>query len=117
MSSNPLICGFHADADKIFGVDLMLSYPQQTTDSSISPEPVVTLLEYNASPDFHQSGDRLRKDLGELFKGVVNIAIAPFFDLQTNDGHNGDGDIETVEGDAWGWRQIGKGQIRGPEQQ
>jgi tubulin--tyrosine ligase len=43
----------------------------------------VTLLEFNASPDYFQSGDRLKSELAEMFKGVVQLVIAPFFGLTT----------------------------------
>jgi hypothetical protein len=95
------------------------------------------LLEYNASPDFHQSGDRLKSELLEMFKGVVRISVAPFFDIeleeddkegQQNQSNLSRGAPEEVrdEGEGvemrkfwemgeemWGWRLIGKGQVRG----
>ena len=69
----------------------------------------MTLLEYNASPDFHQSGTRLRRDLSETFRGVVELSVKPFFKL------NGDEEdaMKTVD-ERYGWRLVGKGEVRGP---
>jgi hypothetical protein len=94
------------------------------------------LLEYNASPDFHQSGERLKKELLGMFKGVVQISVAPFFhiNLEEDEGENDDGGQASgappsgarpgagitagadweVGTEKWGWRLVGKGQIRGP---
>lgn len=73
--------------------------------------PDVTLLEFNASPDFVQTGDVLRPKLLDMFKGVVRISIAPFFGIDTV------GDDEqkemTLGEDRWGWRLVGKGEVRG----
>lgn len=102
----------------MFGVDLLLNFPEKGSDSSDAglPIPKVTILEYNASPDFHQSGERLRSNLAEMFQGVVRISIAPFFDLDLD----GDDDVKSEEGEwavgteKWGWRLVGKGEVRGP---
>ncbi|WRT69820.1 uncharacterized protein IL334_006811 [Kwoniella shivajii] len=114
---------FMPNAFEIFGVDLILSFP---SSSSSTPEetlgelpiPTVTLLEFNASPDFHQSGLRFKKDLLEMFKGVIRISIAPFFGLTISDD-----DDETNEGketvewkvgeERYNWTLVGKGAIRG----
>jgi len=78
----------------------------------------VTLLEYNASPDFHQSGDRLRPQLLTMFKGLIRISILPFFGITVSE--SGTADEETVEGnwelgqERWGWRLVGRGEVRGP---
>jgi hypothetical protein len=72
--------------------------------------PDVTLLEFNASPDFVQTGDVLRPKLLDMFKGVVRISIAPFFGIETNDG---DEKEMALGEDRWGWRLVGKGEVRG----
>ncbi len=86
------------------------------------PIPTVTLLEYNASPDFHQSGNRLRPQLLDMFKGVVRISVAPFFGLPTSTGATDNKeDVEdekhavwNVGYEKWGWRLVGRGEVRGP---
>lgn len=112
-------------------MDFLLSFPSTpTSEDEGLPLPSVTLLEFNASPDFVQSGDRLRPRLAEMFKGVVHIAIAPFFGLSTR---SAEGDEEEVAGEndegiigeggaveigmsseVMGWVKIGEGQVRGP---
>ncbi|OCF40672.1 cytoplasmic protein [Kwoniella heveanensis CBS 569] len=123
---------FMPNAFEIFGVDLILSFPESASSHSSPlprlPIPTVTLLEFNASPDFHQSGDRLRPDLLEMFKGVIRISVAPFFGLSVTDdeddhedaSHERRKDIGVREGEKWevgeekwGWRLIGQGEIRG----
>jgi tubulin--tyrosine ligase len=99
-------------------VDLLLSFPKSTgPPSELLPEPTVTLLEYNASPDFHQSGDRLRKELGDMFRGVIRIAIVPFFGLELNEDEENGGDARDGEWDIgderWGWTLCGRGEVRG----
>lgn len=107
----------------------MLSYPAadaaSTSTKGALPIPLVTLLEYNASPDFHQSGDRLRPHLAEMFRGVVRLSVAPFFGLDVLPEKDSD-DAEpasAADGDEtrapaevgeekWGWRLVGKGEIR-----
>ncbi|ORX37578.1 tubulin-tyrosine ligase family-domain-containing protein [Kockovaella imperatae] len=99
---------FMPNAFEIFGVDLLLSFPpswKTTQPDDRLPTPSITLLEFNASPDFHQSGMNLRPRLLELFKGVVEIAIKPFF------GENGqrssdDSITATTEG-LHGWHLVG----------
>jgi tubulin--tyrosine ligase len=75
----------------------------------------VTILEYNASPDFHQSGERLRPNLAEMFQGIIRISVAPFFGLRIDDEEHGEkGDEWEVGQEKWGWRLVGQGQVRGP---
>lgn len=69
----------------------------------------MTLLEYNASPDFHQSGTRLRRDLSEMFRGVVELSVKPFFKLNRNEE-----DTMKTGDERYGWRLVGKGEVRGP---
>ncbi|EIW71443.1 hypothetical protein TREMEDRAFT_42822 [Tremella mesenterica DSM 1558] len=98
------------NAFEIFGVDLLMSFPH--SDNGDLPIPRITLLEYNASPDFHQTGQRLQPLLGDMFKGVVKISVAPFFNLRIDDADEDQG-AWTVGEEKWGWRLVGKGEIRG----
>ena len=96
-------------------MDLLLNFPSGSGESESLPIPRVTILEYNASPDFHQSGERLRPDLAEMFQGIIRISVAPFFDLDLEE----DEGEEKEEGwevgrEKWGWRLVGQGQVRGP---
>lgn len=102
------------NAFEIFGVDLVVSFPDPSSSEGSLPTPRVSLLEFNASPDFVQSGDALRPRLLEMFKGVVHIAVAPFFGLQTIDTEEVDKQPEDwQEGEeAFGWVCVGKGQVR-----
>ncbi|WVR07943.1 hypothetical protein IAU60_004986 [Kwoniella sp. DSM 27419] len=110
---------FMPNAFEIFGVDLILSFPESYQSSPL-PVPTVTLLEFNASPDFHQSGDRLRSELLEMFKGVVKISVAPFFGIR-DEGASDTEEVATAAARAewstgeekWGWRLVGKGEVRG----
>lgn len=87
-------------------MDLLLSFPSTSTASTEVPIPKVTLLEYNASPDFHQSGERLRPQLLDMFKGIVKIAIKPFFGLSLYDKE------EAKKADSW--VLVGQGEVRAP---
>lgn len=58
---------------------------QAASANRLLPIPTVTLLEFNASPDFHQSGDRLQAELLEMFEGAIKIAVVPFFGCSTTD--------------------------------
>ena len=99
---------------QIFGVDLLLSIPPNfpTSQNGTLPVPKVTLLEYNASPDFHQSGMNLRPQLLEIFKGVVEISIKPFFNMD-GDSQEGNRLADDAAGgnvdarDTHGWRLVG----------
>ena len=75
----------------------------------------MTILEYNASPDFHQSGERLRPHLAEMFQGIIRISVAPFFglDFEEEEGEEKEEGWE-VGREKWGWRLVGQGQVRGP---
>lgn len=79
--------------------------------------PVITLLEFNASPDFTQSGNRLRNELGEAFKGVIKLVVAPFFDIKRF-ADEGEETRETssslqIGEEKHGWRKIGEQETRG----
>lgn len=87
---------------QIFGVDLIVSFPASGDLAS----PDVTLLEFNASPDFMQSGEALRPKLLDMFKGVVRLSIAPFFGITDEE------EMEVGEERA-DWRLVGKGEVRG----
>lgn len=96
-------------------MDLLLSFPSSSsTDIAELPIPIVTLLEFNASPDFVQSGERLKPMLEDMFKGVVHIAIAPFFGIGTRDQGEGGRIAQEGKADILGWVKIGEGQVRGP---
>ncbi|WVF68366.1 hypothetical protein IAT40_003131 [Kwoniella sp. CBS 6097] len=119
------------NAFEIFGVDLILTFPENNstaTPSTNIPIPTVTLLEFNASPDFHQSGDRLRPDLLEMFKGVIKISVAPFFGINLSGDENDEAYEAKEDGkplvkeqdekwevgdEKWGWRLVGQGEVRG----
>jgi tubulin--tyrosine ligase len=94
-------------------VDLLLNFPEGEGEGL--PMPKVTILEYNASPDFHQSGERLRPKLAEMFQGIIRISIAPFFGLSIDDDNHEQEEGEWEVGtEKWGWRLVGRGQVRGP---
>lgn len=79
---------------KIFGVDFLVTLPPG------SSAPQVHLLEFNASPDFHQSGARLQTSIRDMFDGVVTGVVAPFFEVETSD------EQEKGAGrEAWAWEQ------------
>lgn len=60
------------NAFEIFGVDFLVDGNGETW-----------LLEFNAFPDFRQTGDELRdKVVGNLFEAVVDAAVKPFFDIK-----------------------------------
>jgi tubulin--tyrosine ligase len=100
----------------VFGVDLLLNFPKPTDTSPQTslPVPRVTILEYNASPDLHQSGERLRSNLAEMFQGVVRISIAPFFGLEIEEEEESDQKDWDIGTEKWGWTLVGKGEVRGP---
>ncbi|CAK9779465.1 hypothetical protein CC85DRAFT_309441 [Cutaneotrichosporon oleaginosum] len=101
------------NAFEIFGVDLLLSHPADAAPDTLAV-PEVSLLEFNASPDFVQSGDALRPRLLDMFKGVVRLAIAPFFGIDTVDAEERGTEEDMVLGEErWGWRLVGKGEVRG----
>ncbi|TXT10849.1 hypothetical protein VHUM_02354 [Vanrija humicola] len=110
------------NAFEIFGVDLILSHPPSTPSPGSAfnaslpalAVPDVTLLEFNASPDFHQSGEVLRPRLLEMFKGVVRLSIAPFFGIEAEQGKEKvkEGPMELGE-ERWDWRLVGQGEVRG----
>lgn len=95
---------------------MLLSFPEKSKGDVVDlPLPRVTLLEYNASPDFHQSGNRLRKALGEMFRGVVELSVKPFFGLGGVDASDEEAEVDAAERkEACGWRLVGQGEVRGP---
>jgi tubulin--tyrosine ligase len=62
------------NAFEVFGVDFMLD-----------AEGTVFLLEINAFPDFAQTGDELNGIVKGLFEEVVEVAVKPFFGLETDE--------------------------------
>jgi hypothetical protein len=71
------------NAFEVFGVDFMVGVED---DGGLN----TYLLEVNAFPDFRQTGDELKGMIEGLFEGVVDKAVAPFFDLQGDAGEEGD---------------------------
>ena len=67
------------NAFEVFGIDILLSTPEE--GSSDIP---VQLLEVNACPDFRQTGDDRHHVIEELFEGVLDIAVKPFFDASSS---------------------------------
>ncbi|KAK4686790.1 tubulin---tyrosine ligase, partial [Tremellales sp. Uapishka_1] len=104
---------FVPNAFEIFGVDLLLSFPASPGKVEVAqvPTPIVTLLEFNASPDFHQSGDRLRSELKEMFKGVIKISVIPFFGLEVEEDKDEAG--WEIGDEKYEWKLVGKGEVRG----
>lgn len=105
---------------QIFGVDLLLSFPSSETSARTSiPTPTVTLLEFNASPDFFQSGDRLQTELKDMFSDVIGLVIAPFFNLQVIADEEEDNDAgvgsQAKANDTGTWVLIGEEKTRGSE--
>lgn len=95
-------------------MDLLLSFDQSDSQSA----PIISLLEFNASPDFTQSGNRLRKELGDAFQGVIKLVVAPFFGIkrfadESEDGHANNSATLQVGEEKFGWRKIGEQETRG----
>lgn len=94
-------------------MDLLLSF--DTTDTQATP--IITLLEFNASPDFTQSGERLRSELADAFQGVIKLVIAPFFGVKRfadeDEGESNDSAALKVGEEKFGWRKIGEQVTRG----
>lgn len=61
-------------AFEVFGLDFL-----------IDESGTAWLLEVNAFPDFRQTGDDLSNVIGGLWKGVVDVAIKPFFGLDVSE--------------------------------
>ncbi|GHJ86777.1 hypothetical protein NliqN6_3179 [Naganishia liquefaciens] len=98
---------------EIFGVDLLLSFEPCDAETT----PIITLLEFNASPDFTQSGDRLRSELADAFQGVIKLVIAPFFEIKRfadQDDNEAEQPVALRVGEEkFGWRKIGEQETRG----
>lgn len=60
-----------------------------------------------------QTGDVLKPKLLEMFKGVVRISVAPFFGIETVGSEDEEQKEMEVGEDRWGWRLVGKGEVRG----
>lgn len=69
------------NAFEVFGLDFLLSAPEQDQQEN-SSDLGVHLLEVNACPDFKQSGAGLHGVIGSLFEGVLELAVKPFFGLE-----------------------------------
>jgi hypothetical protein len=95
-------------------VDLLLSF--DPTESQRTP--IISLLEFNASPDFTQSGNRLRKELGDTFQGVIKLVVAPFFGIERFADESEDDPAKElvtlhVGEEKFGWRKVGEQETRG----
>lgn len=94
-------------------MDLLLSFDPTDTQG----KPNITLLEFNASPDLTQSGDRLRSELGDAFQGVIKLVIAPFFGVKRfadEDEEEAHEHVALQVGEEkFGWRKIGEQETRG----
>jgi tubulin--tyrosine ligase len=89
-----------------------------TVPSSGAPvaRPQVHLLEFNASPDFHQSGTRLQTEIRSMFDGVVTGIVAPFFGVETVDEQDKGAGRENWSWEQGteraGWKCFVKGEVR-----
>ena len=94
-------------------MDLLLSFEPCDAETT----PIITLLEFNASPDFTQSGDRLRSELADAFQGVIKLVIAPFFEIKRfadQDDNEAEQPVALRVGEEkFGWRKIGEQETRG----
>jgi tubulin---tyrosine ligase len=68
------------NAFEVFGVDFL-----------VDAEGTAWLLEVNAFPDFKQTGEELKGLVRGLWEGVVDVAVAPFFGVETVKRENGEG--------------------------
>ncbi|KAI4943465.1 hypothetical protein J4E91_009375 [Alternaria rosae] len=75
---------------EIFGLDFMVS---------IEPDGELNtyLLEVNAFPDFRQTGEELSGMIEELFEGVVNRGVVPFFGVEGEAGEADDGMVKVLD--------------------
>lgn len=64
------------NAFEIFGLDFL-----------VDSKGIAWLLEVNSFPDFQQTGNELQDLVEELFEGVVNVAIKPFFGITEDNQH------------------------------
>ena len=72
------------NAFEIFGLDFL-----------VDAEGTAWLLEVNSFPDFAQTGSELQELVKGLMEGVVDVAVAPFFGVESIEGTNGeDGEKE-----------------------
>ncbi|CED83295.1 Predicted tubulin-tyrosine ligase [Phaffia rhodozyma] len=106
---------------EIFGVDFLLTLPSSSSPSTDLPQ--VHILEFNASPDFHQSGERLQSKIREMFDGVVDGFVKPFFGIDDDSDDEENEDKESSAEIKWdgqweqgmeraGWKCFTKGEIR-----
>ena len=69
------------NAFELFGVDLLVTHSE-------SGSLEVSVLELNAEPAIHLTGERLSWILVELFEGIARTCVAPFFGLTETGKHN-----------------------------
>jgi tubulin---tyrosine ligase len=72
------------NAFEVFGVDFL-----------VDEGGTAWLLEVNAFPDFRQTGEELRSIVGGLWEGVVDVAVAGFFEMEGKR-NEGEGDMVLV---------------------
>ena len=66
---------------ELFGVDLLVTHLK---NGSLD----VSVLELNAEPAIHLTGERLSWILEELFEGIARTCVAPFFGSARTGNHN-----------------------------
>ncbi|PGH17816.1 5'/3'-nucleotidase SurE [Helicocarpus griseus UAMH5409] len=82
------------NAFELFGVDFL-----------VDERGNAWLLELNAFPDFRQTGEELKRDVvGRLFEGVVEVAVKPFFGIETSAQKKGNS--EGTRGEEFGLRLV-----------
>jgi len=69
------------NAFELFGVDLLVTHSES---GSLD----VSVLELNAEPAIHLTGERLSWILVELFEGIAQTCVAPFFELARTGKHS-----------------------------
>lgn len=69
------------NAFELFGVDLLVTH---SNNGSLD----VSVLELNAEPAIHLTGKRLSWILEELFEGIAQTCVAPFFESAGAGKHN-----------------------------
>jgi tubulin--tyrosine ligase len=65
------------NAFEVFGLDFL-----------VDEQGVPWLLEVNAFPDFRQTGEDLKALVGGLWEGIVELAVGPFFGIETVEQEN-----------------------------
>lgn len=69
------------NAFELFGVDLLVTHSESGSFD-------VSVLELNAEPAIHLTGERLSWVLEELFEGIARTCVTPFFGPAGTGEHN-----------------------------